>query len=329
MHFLDLIKDDLAEVESEIQRIISVEPKEVYGILPEFFKRGGKRIRPALVLLSCMAAGGNKKSAIRPAALIEIFHNFTLIHDDIEDNSMIRRGEPTLNNKYGVPIALNSGDALYTLLWEYLANLELDEGSKQKELEKMCAASFRRVVEGQGIELNWHKNGVFDITEQDYLRMVNGKTGALIGLSCELGGFLGGANSKTCSNLRKFGEKIGVAFQIYDDILNVEGSFDKYKKEICGDITEGKRTLMVIKTLEKATQPENIKLKKILSSATTKKDDFEYVTDLFNRYGGIDYSKNLSLKIVREAKDAIISLPSSDYKSALNQIAEFVISREA
>lgn len=328
MQFLEFVKKELAEVETEIQNIIPQKPKEVYGILPDFFRRGGKRIRPAIVILSTLAMGGDAKKAIKPATLVELFHNFTLIHDDIEDNSTMRRGEPTLNNKYGVPIALNSGDALYTTMWQEIYNMDFNE-IKILRLQKLFATAFRGVVEGQGVELYWHKNNVFNLSEKDYFSMVEGKTGALMGLSFQLGAEISDASNEFSSKLKRFGERIGVAFQIYDDFLNVEGDFEKYKKEICGDITEGKRTLMVIKTLEKATSEESSKLKKILSSGTKDSEDFDYVIRLFKKYGALDYSKEIATKLVKEAKDSIKSIPENKYKAALLEIADFVINRES
>ena len=131
MEFFNIAKDELKLVEQDVLASIPKDPHVVYGMLPEFFLRGGKRIRPTLVIVSAMATGGNIKAAIPLASAVEIFHNFTLIHDDIEDSSEIRRGEPTLNQEYGIPIALNSGDALYTLLWGKLASMEAKYGAEE------------------------------------------------------------------------------------------------------------------------------------------------------------------------------------------------------
>ncbi len=327
MEIYKSIAPELSKIEAEIEKMLKDEPKEVYGMLYPFIKLGGKRIRPALAILSCRAVNGKCADVITPAALIEMFHNFTLVHDDIEDNSQFRRGEPTLHKKYGVPIALNSGDALYTLIWERLANLDVDD-EKFRALEKMFSSDFKKVVEGQGIELDWEHNGKFDITEEKYFDMIGKKTAALMGLSCETGAFLGGADEKTRSALRKFGEEIGVAFQIQDDVLNVAGDFKKYQKEIGGDITEGKRTLMVVHCLEHTESSEKEKLKSILSANTNKKEDIDYVIDLFRKSGSIDYAKGHAARMVGDAKKQLEILGDAEEKKTLSSIADFVVKRE-
>ena len=326
MDLYSSIAPELSKVEKEMEKMLRDEPREVYGMLHPFIKLGGKRIRPALAILSYKAVGGKGDDVITPAALIEMFHNFTLIHDDIEDDSQFRRGEPTLHKKYGIPMALNSGDALYTLIWERLANIDVD-AEKFRTLEKTFSSDFKKVVEGQGIELDWEHNRKFDITEEKYFDLIGKKTAALMGLSCETGAFLGGADEKRKA-LRKFGEEIGVAFQIQDDVLNVIGDFEKYQKEIGGDITEGKRTLMVVHCLKHAESGEKEKLKSILSANSGKKEDIDYVIDLFRKYGSIDYAKDHAIRMIEDAKKQLDVLEDAREKKTLLSIADFVVKRE-
>ncbi len=327
---MDLYKSiapELAKIEEEIEEMLKDEPEEVYGMLIPFVKSGGKRIRPALAILSCKATGGKSGDVIMPATLIEMFHNFTLVHDDIEDNSHFRRGEPTLHKKYGIPLALNSGDALYTLIWDKLANIDVD-GDKYKEIHRMFASDFKRVVEGQGIELDWEHNNKFDVTEEKYFDMIGKKTAALMGLSCETGAFLAGADEKTRKALRNFGESIGTAFQIQDDVLNIIGDFEKYQKEIGGDITEGKRTLMVVHAMKNAEKDEKKKMLSILSSNSSKKEDIDYVIEIFKKHGSIDYAKNHAMRMVGDAKKQLDVLDDSEEKNTLISVADFVVKRE-
>ncbi|MBI5046120.1 polyprenyl synthetase family protein [Candidatus Micrarchaeota archaeon] len=219
------IKPYLERIEQTMDGVLNSQDKRVYGLLPPFIKRGGKRIRPALTLLCCGATGGKYEEVIEPACIIELFHNFTLIHDDIEDNSDFRRGEPTLHKSHGLAMALNSGDALYTLLWKRLMNVPLKPG-KMVKLQQLYAESFKRVVDGQGIEISWIRDNRFDVSEKEYYEMIEGKTSALIGLSCEVGAFMAGGKKKSLKALRKYGEKIGTVFQIQDDILNLTGNFE-------------------------------------------------------------------------------------------------------
>jgi geranylgeranyl diphosphate synthase type I len=328
MTFMEPVKTELELVEKEIYDSIPAKPSEVYGMLPGFIKRGGKRIRPLLTLLTCKACGGNPTAAIKTAALIEIFHNFTLVHDDIEDNSQMRRGEPTLNVKYGIPVALNSGDALYTLLWKGAAKLEL-EPAKIIELQDRMASAFLKVVEGQGIELGWHNSKKIDVSEKEYLSMIEGKTGALVALSCEAGAFLAGADTKIQEKMRSFGMEIGRAFQIHDDVLNVVGDFEKYGKEIGGDITEGKRTLMIAKAFEKADKKDAEELKRILLTNSAKQQDISRAIEILKGTGAVEYAKNQAAGAVAKAKGHLASLKTGPARDALTQVADFTIQREA
>ncbi|MBU0591367.1 polyprenyl synthetase family protein [Candidatus Micrarchaeota archaeon] len=307
---------------------LSTQDERVYGLLIPFLKRGGKRIRPSLCFICCGAVGGRYGDVVEPASIIELFHNFTLVHDDIEDDSQFRRGEPTLHVSYGIPMALNSGDALYTFLWERLVSLKIDP-DMLLQMQKLYARSFKRVVDGQGVELSWIKNGRFDITEEEYLTMINGKTSALMGLSCEIGAFVAKANSGTLAALRDYGEKIGTAFQVQDDVLNITGNFDKYKKEIGGDISEGKRTLMVVHCLERADNSDKKKLIEVLSSHSKKQGDINVAIHILNKYDSITYAKNISNELIADAKLGLSCLKPSVDKDALLAIADYVVKRES
>ena len=326
--FNSLIKKELDLLESEIALIIPKEPKEVYGMLVPYIKLGGKRIRPALSILTSLAFNGHIKDVLRPAAIIELFHNFTLIHDDIEDNSLLRRGEPTLHISHGIPIALNSGDALYTLIWIEIINLDLPV-TKLIELQKRYVVTFKRLVEGQGIELSWHRQRIFSLGENEYLSMISGKTSALMGLSCELGAFIAGKDKKTQEELRNFGECIGMAFQIQDDVLNLTGNLDEYKKEIGGDITEGKRTLLVIHALSNADESDRSFILSCLNSNTSDQDKIKKCIQLLSKYGSIDYARKKAELLVNEAKKHLFCLPPSKFRDELFKISDFVVSRKS
>jgi geranylgeranyl pyrophosphate synthase len=327
MSFYELAQPEIREVERYISSVLEAEPREVYGMLNPYIMRGGKRIRPTLAILCCKAVGGDPRKVVKPAGIIEMFHNFSLIHDDIADSSQFRRGEPTLHISHGIPIALNSGDALYTVLFKELFSLEI-EPSKLITLEKEYVQTFKTVVEGQGKELEWERKKRFDITEDEYLSMIYGKTSALIGLSCGVGACIGGAEEKLCERFRAFGMKVGAAFQIQDDVLNVTGNFEKYQKEIGGDITEGKRTLMVIHCLGSCTRAERDKVTAILDSHSSKKEDIGYVIDCFKRHGSIDYARGKAAGIVKEAGAELSVLPASKEKKALAELCSYIISRE-
>ncbi len=255
-----------------------------------------------------------------------VVHN-SLIHDDIEDDSQFRRGKPTLHISYGIPIALNSGDALYTVVWNWLLGLEMP-AEKKIQLASILGCAFQRVVEGQGIELGWHKNCKTDVAEEDYFTMVSGKTGALMGAACEAGAYLAGAEPQLREKFRTFGESLGVAFQIQDDILNVIGDFSKYKKKIGGDITEGKRTLMAIHAMAHADTGEKKKLQDILLSHTRDSKKIQYVISLFLKYDSVNYARVKARGFVEDASTFLEELPHSKECEALKRLADSMINRE-
>lgn len=321
------IKPYLSSIEDAMRDELGRQDPRIYGMLGPFIARGGKRIRPALCTLSCCAVGGEPESARDVSVAIELFHNFTLIHDDIEDDSQFRRGEPTLHVSCGIPMALNSGDALYTLLWQKIVNLGM-RPARLLRLQRLCADAFRRVVDGQGIELSWIRGGRFDISDDEYRLMIDGKTSALMGLSCEAGAFLGGGKRKACASLRAYGELIGAAFQIQDDVLNITGDFEKYKKEIGGDISEGKRTLMVVHCLAKAAPADRERLRSILSAHSREKADIGFAISLLKSTGSVDYASGIASKLVEKAKKRIAFLPESVHKASLISLADYVVQRD-
>ncbi len=328
MDFEKFILDDIIKVEKKIKAIIPTTPKGVYGMLEEYLFRGGKRIRPIMLMLAFRALkSNNKQNAINIAALLELYHNFTLIHDDIEDNSKFRRGKPTLHISHGIPIALNSGDALCTLVWNNLLELNFPANKKIK-LISIIGRAFQRVVEGQGIELDWYKNRKIDISEKEYFNMISCKTGALMGMTCEIGALLANANSEILKKFRAFGESLGIAFQIQDDILNVVGDFEKYKKEIGGDITEGKRTLMVIHAMAHSNKEEKKKLSQILMSNTQDRKKIKYVISIFKKYNSINYAKIKAHCFVNDTNAFIETLPHSREKNELKKLSDYVLNRE-
>jgi geranylgeranyl diphosphate synthase type I len=317
----------IEKVESVMASILENEKREVYGMLFPFINRGGKRIRPLLAILSSKAFGADSASVIYPAAIIELFHNFTLIHDDIADDSRFRRGKPTLHVSHGIPIALNSGDALYTIVWRALVNLDMDFG-KLRELQKMYADTFKLVVEGQGMELDWYRIKRFDITESEYFDMIGRKTAALIALSCKSGVFLADGSEEMQRALWDFGYKIGTAFQIQDDVLNIIGDFGKYQKEIGGDIAEGKRSLIIVHFLENSTEKEKARMIEILDSDNTSEEDIQEAIRMLKASGSADYAAAVARKMVDEAREIVNRLSDGGGKNALLSVAEYVVSRE-
>lgn len=313
-------------INREIERYIPREkkPEEAYLLIWDLLDRGGKRFRPALCILSCVAVGGKEKEALSAAVAIEMLHNATLLHDDICDGSEERRGKPCIHKIYGEPLAINAGDVLYFSAYIPLAKM------KNEKAREILTKAFRVIGEGQAYDISWASKNKWNITEKDYLNMVSRKTGELIGASCAAGACIGGANKKVTKALYEYGKSIGIAFQIQDDVLNLIGDAKKYGKEIGGDITEGKRTLMVIHTLNNGSQEAKNILIHILSSHTRNKDKIKRAIKTMKENGSIDYAIDYARKIVETSKKRLekAGLKNNEATKTLFTFADYFINRE-
>lgn len=314
-------------VEKELCRVSpkGKAPQEVYGLISDFLQRGGKRFRPLLCLECARLAGGNDEDALQAAIAIELFHNFTLIHDDIEDDSKLRRAKPCLHILHGLPLAINAGDGLFMMVWQ--AALAMPQ-KNSLAAQKILLESFTSVLEGQAIELSWIRHNRWDISEEDYLHMIGGKTASLISSACHVGALLGGAGAKDCQKLKNYGYKIGLAFQIQDDLLNLVGEEEKYKKEIGGDIAEGKRTLMVIHCLPKLSANDGARMKKILGKSGASETEIKWCTKKMRECGSLDYACEFARRLVKEALVELEGTRDCQEWRDLTALAHYILSRE-
>ncbi|HIH19597.1 TPA: polyprenyl synthetase family protein [Candidatus Micrarchaeota archaeon] len=300
-------------------------PFEVYGLLSEFLSTNGKLLRPALCLCACRAVGGKARQAVSAATAIEMFHNFTLIHDDIEDESRMRRGRPCMHVKYGLPLALNSGDGLFMMVWQEALRLG---GSREMKAQRLLLSAFTNVLEGQARELGWYWKKRWSVKPGEYYQVVGGKTGALISVSCEVGGLLGGADAKTCKALRDFGMGIGIGFQMIDDLLNIVGDEKKYGKEIGGDIREGKRTLLTIYALRMLPGARRRRLWGLLKKEGKGKADVSEAIRLIKESGAPTVVKAAAEKKIASAMRCLQALPENEGKRNLTELAGYITRRK-
>ncbi len=301
------------------------QPKEFYASVWELPNRGGKRFRPALTLLSCKAVGGNPKNAIPVAAAVELLHNMTLVHDDIEDQSELRRGKPCIHVMFGVPAAINAGDAMLIKVFE-LASLGSLPDVTRISLVQAVAKRAYQITWGQAFEFYLREQPVF--SEQDVIRILESKTGALIALATETGAISGGATKRELRALSEFGEKIGIGFQIIDDILNVSGDVMQYGKEIGGDIREGKRTIMGAHILAQASQPDKNRLMQLMGKQATTEAEIAEAIDLYRKNGSIEYAREKAKGLIDSALRHLKSLDQNKAVEQLEVLARFMVERE-
>ncbi|CAN5905585.1 polyprenyl synthetase family protein [soil metagenome] len=222
-------------------------PPELYDPIRYIMQLGGKRIRPLLTLLSAHLFGDEVDTVVKPALATEVFHNFTLLHDDIMDQAPIRRGKPTVHEKWNANIAILSGDVMLVRAYELFLDVEPAQLPRVLRLFSQCAA---QVCEGQQLDMNFETQAKVSI--DDYLAMIRLKTAALLGFCLELGAVLGGAGEEDAEHLRQFGIDLGIAFQLQDDLLDVYGEEHKFGKRVGGDILSHKKTFLLLTALEQA-----------------------------------------------------------------------------
>ncbi|MBS7639524.1 MAG: polyprenyl synthetase family protein [Candidatus Bathyarchaeia archaeon] len=299
----------------------------------EFLDRGGKRWRPTLFLLVYEALGGENADALDLAIIPEVIHNGTLIADDIEDSSEMRRGKPCTYKIFGVDIAINLSQAMYFLPMIVLSEKgDRIPADRARRIYEIYVQEMINLSLGQAIDIAWHRGLVRaeDLTEEHYLQMCAYKTGTLARMAAKMAAALAGANDDVIEKMGRFAESLGIAFQIQDDILDIVGEeFAKGKGGIGMDITEGKLTLMVIYTLQRASQDDRNELLRILSMHTRDEDLKMRAIGIMKKYGAVEYAKEVASKLVEESWSIIDPiLPTSEAKEKIKMLAEYLIQRK-
>lgn len=305
--------------------VFNRKPVELYQPVKYILSIGGKRIRPAMVLMACSLFSSEISRAIKPAIAIEVFHNFTLLHDDIMDNSALRRNQPTVHEKWNRNIAILSGDVMSILSYNFLGECPAEILT---DILTLFSTTALEVCEGQQFDMNYENRN--DITVDDYIMMITLKTSVLLAASLKLGAITGGASHEDSELMYEFGKNLGIAFQIRDDILDVYGNTEKFGKKIGTDIIANKKTYLILKALEVADDESRKVLKTLL---TTKNIDPEEkiatITDIFNRFGVREMAEAKSTEFNDKAFRAY-DLVSADpvKKKPLKDFARQLMKRE-
>ncbi|MFZ4399785.1 MAG: polyprenyl synthetase family protein [Bacteroidales bacterium] len=253
-------------------------PSLLYEPINYTLSQGGKRIRPVLTLLACELFGGNIEKAVYPAIGMEIFHNFTLLHDDIMDKAPIRRGKDTVYKKWNTNIAILSGDTMFAMAYEYILKTEI---KFIPDILHVLSRTAIEVCEGQQFDMNFETDD--NISISDYIEMIRLKTAVLLGGSLKIGAIIGGANSESANNIYDFGINIGLAFQLKDDLLDVFSEVEKFGKITGGDILTNKKTYLYLKAFELAKGVQLQKLKHSFSlSENNSQQKIDSVKSIYN-----------------------------------------------
>jgi geranylgeranyl diphosphate synthase type II len=339
----DFLHRHIPDIEQEMFSFLPVQEPEayMYGPMRDYPERGGKRFRPALVLLACDVFGGDMKKAVRTAAAFEMFQSFAVVHDDIEDDSEMRRGKPCMHKLHGIPLSINVGDALYAKVFEVLsANRELLGAEVSLDLVEEMIRGSRETFEGQAYDVGWIRQQCVP-SEEEFMTMLRKKTGWYTGRGpCTAGAIIAGADPELRAHIGDFGEAMAIAFQIRDDLLNLSASEQDadvapgitsgaYGKERGGDIAEGKRTLIIIDLLRKCSPSEQEEVLKILHAERqlNTAEEIEGVIALVERYECDRYAEEVCLAKARESLAYLEKIPANAARDRLGEMLDFLVQR--
>jgi len=298
------------------------EPASLYEPNRYFLKLGGKRVRPVLCLMGNELFGELSPDAIHAAAAIELFHNFTLIHDDIMDKAPLRRGNETVHEKYGESTALLAGDVMLVAAYEYLNRISANYSSLIISLFNKTA---REVCEGQQLDMDFEKRN--DVGYEEYLNMINLKTSVLLAASLKMGTILGGALERNQNLIYEFGRKLGLAFQVQDDYLDAFGDPEKFGKQVGGDIKANKKTFLLIHAFETASEAQKEELHSLLKGNEDNK--VMRVLSIFKACGIDEWARELKEKYMHQAFDHLEDIAVlSKRKEPLKQLALYLTQRQ-
>lgn len=319
----DLIEEGLRQLD------LPREPGLLYDPVRYTLGLPGKRVRPFLTLIGCGLSGGRIKEAVPAAIAIELLHNFTLLHDDIMDAAEIRRGEPSVFKKWDANTAILSGDAMYARAFQQLQYYGRSAEYTKKQYTRIIDIfldSARRVCEGQAYDLDFEKQRRVSIEE--YLNMINGKTAALISDSLAMGGAVANAATAVLDTLRSIGTRVGIAFQIQDDLLDAVADPRKFGKQRGGDIIEGKKTYLSLLALQRCNEHQKNRLLDILDTGENSDEDISAVITLYEQLGVIESTRETIRQYYEQAMQEIDTFESSVCKNELVTLLNRLISRE-
>lgn len=315
-------------IESELELVskqLEPHPKELYSPITYTLALGGKRIRPVLALLACEMFGGKAEDAIDPAIAIELFHNFTLMHDDLMDNAPVRRNQPTIHEKWGSNIAVLSGDAMFVKSYQYLCKADK---SVLHSLLKIFNETALKVCEGQQLDMNYESSNKISILL--YLKMIELKTAVLLGASLKIGALCGKAREEDAEHLYQFGKNMGIAFQLQDDVMDVYADASKFGKQVGGDIISNKKTFLLLKAFELSNQYVKEELNNwIYAKEFDNKEKVEAVVRIYDFLGIKKLAQKEIQRYYDKAKESLNNIPVSDAaKASLLELSHSMLERE-
>jgi len=316
---LELIGNDLKLVEEQFRKDLESEVPLIRKVGEYVLASGGKRIRPAMLLLAARLCGYDGNQAIPLASVVEFIHTATLLHDDVVDSATLRRGLASANTLWGNEASVLIGDFLFS------KSFSLMVGAGSLDVLRVMSRATTIIAEGEVLQLLC--TGDVELSEERYIEVVKAKTAVLLAAACQCGAILGGVSAEKEQALADFGMELGIAFQLMDDALDYVASEAEFGKSIGHDLEEGKMTLPLIHTLKNCTTDERDGIVAVVEQDELSTDDFAMVSDLVNRYGGIEYTVERARSCVQACAGHLECFPASECKKALLELAEYVVTR--
>lgn len=317
---LELLGEDLEKVEREI-RLESVSPVDAITSIGQYLQTGGgKRLRPILLLLSAKLFGPTTESAIRLAAVVEMLHTATLIHDDVIDIAKTRRGRPSINVVWGNHTSVLAGD------WLYMQAFQMALRERNFHILDVLIGLTQDMVEGELLQLE--RIGKVDISEADYMELVDRKTASLFSVCARLGTIIGGGNEASENRMVEFGWNLGIAFQLVDDVLDFTSREKILGKPVGNDLREGKVTLPLIYALQSATADEREMIESVLADGNYDQVPFVSILQMLHRHRGIERAFERAQGFTEKARAAMLELPDSPCQRALLAVTDLVTERD-
>jgi octaprenyl-diphosphate synthase len=315
----ELLRDDLAAIEREFGRDTVSEVEAITEIGEYLRGGGGKRIRPALLLLSSKLFDYDGRGAVRLGAVVEIIHTATLVHDDIIDEAKTRRGRPAANTQWGNSKCVLAGD------WLYMQAFKVAVQERNFRILDTLIELTQQMVEGELLQME--KLGQL-ISLKEHFDLIYRKTACLFSVCMRMGAILGGATGDQEQRLAQYGRDLGMAFQIVDDVLDLTASESVLGKPVASDLREGKVTMAVIHALERCTTDEKCKIETVLQERAFNGVHHSDILDILNRYGSVEAANTCATQYAESARKSICQFPDSEIKRALLWAPEFVVARE-
>lgn len=318
---LEPIQMDLIQLHEILPTLIPAETQTSHQVIQYVFSQTGKRIRPSLFLLCSRLVGYDGSHKLTVAAICEYIHTASLLHDDVVDNSMLRRGIATANSKWGNQAAVLVGDLIYSTACELMASTE------SKELIKSFANAICRMSDGELLQLENIGNPY--ISKETYLKVLEGKTGVLLGASAAAAGYLNSSPKNVIDGLFSFGNYLGLAFQVIDDILDYSSSSQKLGKPILQDIKEGKVTIPLLIARDLATKEEQLELVRIIANRRQNESELAYISSLIDKYDALELASKIADSFTEKSLEGLQNaFPPSKPRDQLEALTRALLARK-